>query len=105
MIKNLTIILVVFISLNTKIFSQDLAVYCLFDISKSYKEKALDEAIEVSEYVYDVFSDTSFLVVYRRNIILRVQLMLNQLSLQNHALQSIKTLILISFRLMMMLKR
>lgn len=61
MIKNLTIILVLFISLNTKIFSQDLAVYYLFDISKSYKEKALDEAIEVSEYIYDVFTDTKFL--------------------------------------------
>ena len=31
-------------------------MYYLFDVSKSYKQKALNEAIEVSEKIYSVFT-------------------------------------------------
>ena len=50
-------ILLIFI-LNGTIFAQDsIGIFYLFDISKSYKLKALDEAIEVSENIFDSFTD------------------------------------------------
>jgi len=55
--KILSIFFLILIS-NTTLLSQDgMGVFYLFDISKSYKLKSLDEAIEVADATYNIFTD------------------------------------------------
>ena len=56
--KFISIIFLFFIS-NTTLNAQDdaIGIAYLFDISKSYKLKALDEAVEVSYGIYDMFTN------------------------------------------------
>lgn len=54
--KFISIFFIFFVS-NTTLFAQDgVGIVYLFDVSKSYKLKALDEAIDVSHGIYDAFT-------------------------------------------------
>ena len=55
--KFISIIFVFFFSTTTLIAQDAIGIAYLFDISKSYKLKALDEAIDVSNGIYDIFTD------------------------------------------------
>ena len=56
MINKIKILIFFSLIFSKSIHAQDIGVYYLFDVSKSYKQKALNEAIEVSEKIYSVFT-------------------------------------------------